>query len=50
MSKKDMNQAAEPQATAAEETNAANAAAANEAAEGCDAANAAADRGVAYPW
>lgn len=48
MSKKDMNQAAEPQATAAEETNAANAAAANaaaanEAAEGCDAANAAAE-------
>ena len=43
-----MNQAAEPQATAAEETNAANAAAANaaaanEAAEGCDAANAAAE-------
>ena len=43
MSKKDMNQAAEPQATAAEETNAANAAAANEAAEVCDAANAAAE-------
>ena len=44
MSKKDMNQAAEPQATAAEETNAANAAAANAtaanaAAEVCDAAN-----------
>ena len=43
-----MNQAAEPQATAAEETNAANAAAANaaaanEAAEVCDAANAAAE-------
>ena len=39
MSKKDMNQAAEPQATAAEETNAANEAAVNEAAEVCDAAN-----------
>ena len=43
MSKKDMNQAAEPQATAAEETNAANAAAANAAAANATAANAAAE-------